>query len=141
MGRRGVISSFKLFLPALLHVEEGRQRSAPCSSHPGLEAEFLDIIETKTLPRVFLLLFILTNGFYPPPPPPPSKSVLKLVCNVNIVCGILKPANSQDYAKKHQRNCPFMNSASKLSVLNSSVLGKMLRISKKLLHRKRGGGT
>jgi hypothetical protein len=32
------------------------------------------------------------------PPLPPSKSGLKLVCNVNIVYGNLKPEDSQDYA-------------------------------------------
>ncbi len=43
---------------------------------------------------------------------PLSKSDLKLVCNVNIVCGNLKSENSQDYAQKPQRNSTFMNSAS-----------------------------
>jgi hypothetical protein len=37
---------------------------------------------------------------------------LKMACNVNIVYGNLKSENSQDYAKKPQRNCTFMNSAS-----------------------------
>ncbi len=41
-----------------------------------------------------------------PPPPPPSKSGLKLVCNV------YGNKNSQDYARKPQRNCTFMNSTS-----------------------------
>jgi hypothetical protein len=38
-----------------------------------------------------------------------SKKGFKLVCNVNIVYGNLKSENSQDYAQKQQRNCPFMN--------------------------------
>jgi hypothetical protein len=38
-------------------------------------------------------------------PLPLSKSGLKLVCNVNIVCGNLKSENSQDYAQKPQQNC------------------------------------
>jgi hypothetical protein len=38
----------------------------------------------------------------------------ELICNVKIVYGNLKSENSQDYARKHQRNCTFMNSASAL---------------------------
>ncbi len=43
-----------------------------------------------------------------------SKSGLKLDCNVKIVYGNLKSETSKDYAKKPQRNCTFMNSASRL---------------------------
>ncbi len=50
------------------------------------------------------------DGFTPPPPP--SKTGLKLACNVNIVYGNLKSDNTQDYDKKLQRNCTFMNTAS-----------------------------
>jgi hypothetical protein len=39
---------------------------------------------------------------------------LKLVCSVNIVYKNLNPENSQDYAKKSQQNCVFMNLASGL---------------------------
>ncbi len=38
-----------------------------------------------------------------------SKNGIKLVCNLNIVYGNLKSENSQDYAQKQQRNCPFMH--------------------------------
>jgi hypothetical protein len=64
------------------------------------------------------LLFLLaptvtsTNGFYSLPPL--SKSVLKLVCNVNI-CMYTETSsleNFQDYAQKPQQNCTFMNMAS-----------------------------
>jgi len=60
-----------------------------------------------------MMLFTVTlkNKFYSPP----SKNGLKLVCNVNIVYRNLKSENSQDYAKKSQRNCKFMSSASGLS--------------------------
>ncbi len=59
-------------------------------------------------PRLFLT---------PPPPILLSKSELKLVCNVKIVYGNLKSENSQDYARKSQRNFTFMNSASGLFIL------------------------
>jgi hypothetical protein len=49
------------------------------------------------------------------PSPSLSTSDLKLVCNVNIVYGNLKYENSQDYARKPQRNCAFMNSTLVLS--------------------------
>ncbi len=77
------------------------------------EAEFLDVIGTKVL-RVFLLA--IHSHLYKRillPPPPPSKSGLKLDCNVNIVYGNLKSENSQGYAQEPQRNCMFMNSASR----------------------------
>jgi hypothetical protein len=54
----------------------------------------LDVMGTKVF-RVFLLA-----------------SGSKLVCNVNIVYRNLKSENFQDYAKKPQRNCTFMNLAS-----------------------------
>ncbi len=59
------------------------------------------------------------------PLPSLSKSSLKLVCNINTVCGNLKSENSQDYAqKKTSTNCTFMNSASGLAVsLSPFVLG------------------
>jgi hypothetical protein len=60
--------------------------------------EFLDVIGTKVL-RAFLL------GVH-------SQSGLKMDNNRNIVFGILKSENSQDYAQKSQRNLTFMNSAS-----------------------------
>ncbi len=79
---------------------------------------------TKVL-RVFLLAIhshlYSTNGFYSPPW---EKSGLKLVCNVNIVCGNRKYENYQDYAQKPQRNCMFMNSAS--GMLLSAVCLKNL---------------
>ncbi len=52
-----------------------------CTGHRP-EAEFVDVIGTKLL-RFFLLAIHshLYYGFYPPPPP----SVLKLVCNVNVI--------------------------------------------------------
>ncbi len=43
--------------------------------------------------------------------PPFDKSGL-MVCNVNIVITSLKSENSQDYARKPQGNCTFMNSVS-----------------------------
>jgi hypothetical protein len=55
------------------------------------------------------------------PPPFPSKSGLKLVCNENIVYGILKSDNSQDYGQKPQRHCTFMNSASEHSLKLCSI--------------------
>jgi hypothetical protein len=50
--------------------------------HLSPDAEFLDVIGTKSY-EFSSLLFAATfsNGFYPPPPL--IKSVLKLVCNVN----------------------------------------------------------
>ncbi len=45
-------------------------------------------------------------------PLPLNKTGLKLVCNVNIICGNLKSENSQ--ARNPQQNCTFMNSASAL---------------------------
>jgi hypothetical protein len=36
VGRRGVISSFKWFLHALLHVEEGGRGSAACAFHSAI---------------------------------------------------------------------------------------------------------
>ncbi len=70
------------------------------------ETEFLDKSLKSFLP-------CSSNGLYSPPPPPPqSKCSLKLVCNVNIVYGNLKSANSQDYTEKPRRKCTFMNSAS-----------------------------
>ncbi len=81
------------------------------------EAEFLDVIETKSSKFSSLLFKITsTNGFYSVPPL--SKSDLKLVCNVNIVYGNLKSENSEDYAQKPQRNCPLMNSASGLFTIH-----------------------
>jgi hypothetical protein len=65
------------------------------------EAEFLDVI-----PPCYSQLPLLMD-FTPPP-----ASGLKLVCNINMAYGNLKPENSQDYAQKPQRNCTFMNSAS-----------------------------
>jgi hypothetical protein len=78
------------------------------------EAEFLDVIGTKVFKSLqsfppSLFTVASTNGFYPPPPPPPSKSVLKLVCYVNIVYGNIKSESSQDFAQKPQRNSMFMN--------------------------------
>ncbi len=76
--------------------------------------EFLDVAGTK-VSIVFLLAIhshVLYYWFYSPHPSPLSKSVLKLVCNVDIVYGNLKSENSQDYVQKPQRNCTFMNSAS-----------------------------
>jgi hypothetical protein len=64
--------------------------------------------------RVFLLAIYSHRQRILLPPTPWSKSGLKLVCNVNIVYGNLKPENSHDYAQKSQRNCrscTFMNSA------------------------------
>ncbi len=58
------------------------------------EAEFLNVIGTTEVLRVFLLAIFTvtsTNGFSSPTPPPPphlSKSGLKLVYNVSIVYGI-----------------------------------------------------
>ncbi len=75
----------------------------------------------------FFFTLISNNVFYPPPPPPPRQSGLKLVCNVNIVYGNLKSENSQDYAKKPQRNCTFMNSASALTTLTITI--SLLRIN------------
>jgi hypothetical protein len=46
------------------------------------------------------------------PPPPLIKSGLKLICNVQTVNANLKSENSQEFSKKPQRNCTFMNSAS-----------------------------
>jgi hypothetical protein len=60
------------------------------------EAEFLDVIGTKSLQSFPPCLVISTTDFTPPPPPP-RKSGLKLVCNVNIVDRNLKSENSQDY--------------------------------------------
>jgi hypothetical protein len=67
------------------------------------EAEFLDVIGKKS--KSFPLLTDFT------PLPSLSKNGLKLVCNVNILYGNLKPENSQDDAQETQRNCTFMNSA------------------------------
>jgi hypothetical protein len=66
------------------------------------EVEFLDVIGEKSL-KSFTPCYSVTstNGL--------RKSGLKLVCNVNIVYGNLKCANSQDYAQKTQRSCTFMN--------------------------------
>ncbi len=75
------------------------------------EAEFLDAIGEKVL-RVFLLAIHIHLYYGFCPTPPWSKSDLKLVCNVNIICGNLKSENPQDYAQKPQRNYTFMNSAS-----------------------------
>jgi hypothetical protein len=74
------------------------------------EAEFLDAHGTKVLGVFLLIIWIY-------PPPPPSKSGLKLVCKVNNVYGNLKSESSQDYIKKPQRNCTFMNLASVLIYL------------------------
>jgi hypothetical protein len=65
-------------------------------------AEFLDVIGAKVL-RVFLLAILnihsqLYQQIYSPYPP--SKSGVKLVCIVNIVCGNLTSENSQDFALK-----------------------------------------
>ncbi len=49
---------------------------------------FLLAIHSHLYLRILLLL------------PPLGKSGLKLVCDVNIVYGKLKPENSQDYAQK-----------------------------------------
>jgi hypothetical protein len=64
-----------------------------------------------SFPPCYLQSVTSTNGFYSPPPL--SNSGLKRVCHVNIVYGNLKSENSQDYAQKSQRNCTFMNSASR----------------------------
>ncbi len=64
---------------------------------PNLEAKFLDVIgkSLKGFPPCYSQSPLLTDFFLPPPPPPPSKSGLKLVCNVNTVCGNLKSENSR----------------------------------------------
>ncbi len=86
--------------------------------HPTIcstEAEFLDVIRSEVLRDIFLLIYSqspLLTDINPPPPPHLSKSGLKPVCNVNIVCGNLKSENFQDFAQKPQRNCFFMNLAS-----------------------------
>ncbi len=69
---------------------------------------------TKLGQKFSSLIFTVTstNRFFSAPPPPLRKTVLKLVCNVKIVYGHLKSANSQDYARKPQRNCTFTNLAS-----------------------------
>jgi hypothetical protein len=65
--------------------------SRPCL--PPLEVELLDIIGTTVLGLFLLAIHShLYKQFYPHPPL--SKSGLKLVCNVNIVYGSLKPDNS-----------------------------------------------
>ncbi len=61
------------------------------------EAVFLDDILTKSLKAPCYSQSPLLMDFIPPLPL--RKSGLKLVCNVNIVPGILKSANSQDYAR------------------------------------------
>ncbi len=66
------------------------------------EPEFLDVSGTKVV-RVFLLA--ISNHNHIITPPPPDQSGLKLVFNLNIVCGNLKSVFSQDYAHKLQRNC------------------------------------
>ncbi len=68
------------------------------------EALFVDVTEEFSS-----LLFTVTSTNGSPPPPPPSKSGLKLVCNVNIVYGNLKPEKPKGYAQKPQRNCMFLN--------------------------------
>jgi hypothetical protein len=58
--------------------------------HP--EAEFLDIIGSKILRRIFLLamhICTVTSTMDFIPPPPPNKSGFKLVFDVNIVYGNL----------------------------------------------------
>jgi hypothetical protein len=94
-----------------MHIIATEYRIIAHTHHP--EAEFLDVIGTKVLGVFFLdihshlhLRILL---------PPMSKSGLKLVCNINIVHGNLKSANSQDYAQKPQQNCTFINSASGIS--------------------------
>ncbi len=72
---------------------------------------FLDVIGTKVL-RVFLLDIQshLYYRFYSYTPPPPFEtSLLYKHC---IVYRNLKSENSQDYARKPQRNCTFVSSAS-----------------------------
>jgi hypothetical protein len=71
------------------------------------EIEFLDVIGTK-FSRVFL--FAIHSQLYKkrvlPPPPPPlpfSNSDLKLVYNLNIEYGNLKPETSPDYAQKQRK--------------------------------------
>jgi hypothetical protein len=41
-----------------------------------------------------------------------EKNCVILVCNANVVYRNLKSEHSQDYARKPQRNCAFMNSTS-----------------------------
>jgi len=65
------------------------------------ETEFLDVIGTKVL-WVFLLAIPREQKWFEN----------AFVCNASIVYGNLKSENSHDYAKKPQRNCTFMNSAS-----------------------------
>ncbi len=48
---------------------------------------------------------------FTPPASLANKIGLKLFSNVNTLYGILKSVNSQDYARKPQRNCTFMKSA------------------------------
>jgi hypothetical protein len=84
-------------------------RSFPCFFTPLIEAAFLDITKSlKSFPPCY--------SQSPLPHFPLRKSGLKLVCNVNIVYGNLKSENSQDYARKPQRTCTFMNSASGLAL-------------------------
>ncbi len=61
----------------------------------------MDVIGTKVF-RVFrVAIHYSTYDFTPPPPP---ESVLKLICDVNIVYRNPKSEHSQDYVQKPQRN-------------------------------------
>jgi hypothetical protein len=77
------------------------------------EAEFLDVIGTKSSEFTYVL-FTATSAKGFTPPSPSSKCDLKLFCNVNTVNRNLKSENYQvqDYAQKSQRYCMFMSSAS-----------------------------
>jgi hypothetical protein len=78
------------------------------------EAEFLDLIWSKSKEFSSLLFTVTsTNGFYSPPPHPAwAKVVWNWFVIVNIVYGYLKSENFQGYAQKPQGNCLFMNLAS-----------------------------
>ncbi len=70
------------------------------------EAEFLDVIETSFPPCYFHSP--LLSDFAPPSPL--EQNWFEMDFYVNIV--YIKSENSEDYAQKPQRNCPFKNSAS-----------------------------
>jgi hypothetical protein len=83
-----------------------------CTSPPpapqfdaAAEAKFLDVFPPCYSQSPLLTDFTL---------PRLAISGLKLVCNVNIIHGILNSDNSQNYAQKPQGNCTFMNAASEV---------------------------
>ncbi len=77
-----------------------------------VKAEFLDVLDQKFSSLLFTVTSTALTDFTHPTPPPLSTSGLKLVSNKNFVYENLKTESSQDYARKPQQNCTFMNSPS-----------------------------